>query len=515
MRALRPLSLTLLCAVLVGCTVGPDYHPPQISMPAGFAASSASATARTEMAPGRDAVDLAEWWRSVKDPELDSLVEQAIKGNLDLEIALTRLQQARTQGAVALGEALPEIQASGAAGRGTGSDVTRGLVAAPLHAADNTKGFSQIRQVIGFDAGWEIDLFGKYRREIEASNYDVQAATAARNAVLISVVADVVRTYFDLRAFQMRMAVTRQNIATSQQTLDVVQARYDRGLTNELDLTLAKRELATVKAKVAPLASEIDAARYTIATLLGRYPEDLGKELENPGVIPDLPGEVGTGLPVDLLRRRPDILEAERQLASATARIGVATANLFPHLSLTAAVGFQAGRGAGMSPMTTNPIWSAGPTAYWSLLDFGTLDALVNVADLQARAQLINYKRTIINAVQEADTAISRYTAQQDRLRSLGDAVVASQRAVTLATERYNRGLTDFLNVSDAERVEYDLEGQYVVAKQAAAVALVALYKALGGGWEHYGSLPPIRQPQPAIVAAFRRLLFDNENAEQ
>jgi NodT family efflux transporter outer membrane factor (OMF) lipoprotein len=343
----------------------------------------------------------------------------------------------------------------------------------------------------------------------------VQAATAARNAVLISVVADVVRTYFDLRAFQMRMAVTRQNIATSQQTLDVVQARYDRGLTNELDLTLAKRELATVKAKVAPLASEIDAARYTIATLLGRYPEDLGKELENPGVIPDLPGEVGTGLPVDLLRRRPDILEAERQLASATARIGVATANLFPHLSLTAAVGFQAGRGAGMSPMTTNPIWSAGPTAYWSLLDFGTLDALVNVADLQARAQLINYKRTIINAVQEADTAISRYTAQQDRLRSLGDAVVASQRAVTLATERYNRGLTDFLNVSDAERVEYDLEGQYVVAKQAAAVALVALYKALGGGWEHYGSLPPIRQPQPAIVAAFRRLLFDNENAEQ
>lgn len=484
-------------------------------MPAGFAASPASATVRTVKAPVDDTVDLAEWWRSLKDPELDSLVEQAIKGNPDLAIALTRLQQARTQGAVALGEALPDIETSGAAGWGTGSDATRGLVSAPLHAADNTKGFRQIRQVVGFDAGWEIDLFGKYRRGIEASEYDVQAAAAARNAVLISVVADVARAYFDLRGLQMRMAVTRQNIATAQQTLDVVQARYDRGLTNELDVTLAKRELETERAEVPLLASEIDAARYTIAVLLGRYPEDLGRDLESPGVIPELPGEVGAGLPVDLLRRRPDIHEAERQLASATARIGVATANLFPHLSLTAAVGFQAGRGIGMSPTTSNPIWSAGPTAYWSLLDFGTLDALVDVADLQAQALLIRYKQTVIDAVQEVDTAVSTYAAQQDRLRSLSDAVVASQRAVTLATERYDRGLTDFLNVSDAERTQYDLAGQYVVAKQAAAVSLVALYKALGGGWEHYGSVPPIRSPQPAIVAAFRRLLLDNENAEQ
>ena len=430
MRALRRAALSFLCMITAACTVGPDYHPPQISVPAGFAASSASATARTEAASS-DVVDLAQWWRSVKDPELDSLVERAIKGNLDLKVALTRLQQARTQGAVALGEALPEIRASGAAGRGTGSDVTRGLVAPPLHAADNLKGFNQIRQVVGFDAGWEIDLFGKYRREIEASGYDVEAAFAARNAILISVVADVVRTYFDLRAFQMRMAVTRQNIATAQQTLNVVQARYDRGLTNELDLTLAKRELAAISAEVAPLSSDIDTARYTIAVLLGGYPEDLGKELNSPGVIPDLPGEVGAGLPIDLLRRRPDILEAERQLASATARIGVATANLFPHVSLTAAVGFQAGRGAGMSPMTNNPIWSAGPTAYWSLLDFGTLDALVDVADLQAKAQLVTYRQTVIQAVQEADTAINRYAAQQERLRSLGDAVVASQSAVS------------------------------------------------------------------------------------
>jgi len=211
-------------------------------------------------------------------------------------------------------------------------------------------------------------------------------------------------------------------------------------------------------------------------------------------------------LPLDLLRRRPDIREAERQLAGATARIGVATANLFPQLVITGGAGYQF-QGLGVTPVQNKFIWSAGVGAIWPLLDFGTLDALVDIADLRTHEQLVYYRQTVQNAVREVDTAISGYAAQQDRVRNLGDALEASQRAVSLATQRYDRGLTDFLNVVDAERQQYDLELQYTGAQMTVAEQYVALYKGLGGGWEEYQSIPPIRQPQPAIVAAFRRLL--------
>jgi NodT family efflux transporter outer membrane factor (OMF) lipoprotein len=282
-----------------------------------------------------------------------------------------------------------------------------------------------------------------------------------------------------------------------------VQERYNRGLTNELDVKLAQRELTALQATLAPLGSEIDAAQYSIAVLLGQYPGVLAGELGPPAMIPALPAKVDAGLPLDLLRRRPDIRAAERNLAGATARIGVATANLFPHVSLIAAAGLQSPARAAASGF----IGAFGPSVSWSILDFGTLDAMVSVADLRAREFLLNYKQTIIRAVEQVDAAIAHYAAQQDRLRSLDDALVASQGAVTLASERYDRGLTDFLNVLDAERAEFELQKEYVIAQEAAAHHLVNLFKALGGGWEEHQSLPPIRQPQPAVVAAFRELL--------
>jgi NodT family efflux transporter outer membrane factor (OMF) lipoprotein len=324
--------------------------------------------------------------------------------------------------------------------------------------------------------------------------------------VLVTVVADVVRAYLDMRGLQTQLAVLRQNIQTAQRSLDLVQARFDRGLTNELDVTLARRQLATLQSQSAPVAAQINAAQYAIAALLGQFPEDLAKELAKPDLIPQVPDSVEAGLPLDLVRRRPDIREAERALAGATARIGVATANLFPQFALTAGAAYQ-GQGLGVTPVTNQFIWSAGGAALWPLLDFGTLDALVQVADLRTHELLINYKRTVINAVQEVDTAIGSYVAQQDRLRNLGEALAASQRAVSLASQRYDRGLTDFLNVVDAERQQYDLELQYASAQTVLAEQFVALYKGLGGGWEQYQSIPPIRQPQPAIVAAFRRLM--------
>jgi NodT family efflux transporter outer membrane factor (OMF) lipoprotein len=488
-------------AALAGCAVGPNYHPPHPAMPPDFIAAPSARTAARAAAP---AIDRAQWWHALDDPELDSLIERATRANFDIEIALTRLQEARTAQAGLVSTLLPEAGAGGGAGHGTGSDLTRGRAPEALVSANNTARLGPVEQVVGFDAGWQIDLFGKYRREIEQAKYNARAAAWARNAVLISVIADVARAYVDLRGLQTRLAVTRQDVSTAQQFRDLVHARYERGLTNELDVTLADRELATLESEVAPLLADTHALQYEIAELIGEYPEALAAELDKPGTIPAIPVQVEPGLPLELLQRRPDIQQAEQDLAAATAHIGVATADLFPRVGISAGVGAENSKlgTAGIS----QHIWSVGPALYWPLLDFGALDAAVNIADLQAHERLIAYRRAVIDAVRDADTAIGVFAAQQDRLKNLAAAMVASERAVTLAAQRYDRGLTDFLNVVDAERQEYELENEYAATEQSAADAFVNLYKALGGGWQQYQAVPPIRHPLPAVIAIFRQV---------
>jgi NodT family efflux transporter outer membrane factor (OMF) lipoprotein len=505
MQAARSLGIAMLFACLSGCAVGPNYHEPKTATPGEFAALG---EAGRQAAPAtRPLVDLNRWWQLLDDPELDSLIDRAIGANPDIEIALTRLQELRTQQAVLVGNALPEVAASGATGRGSGSDITRLGAAPALRAGDNKGSLDQIRQVAGLTASWQIDLAGGYRRAIEAGRYDVAAAAAIRNAVLLNVVADVARDYVDMRGLQMRLAIKRNNIATAEQSRDLEQTRFDRGLTNELDLQLAIRELGTLQSELPLLESELKAVQYRIAVLLGEYPEEVAKELAQPGSLPSLPESVAPGLPLDLLQRRPDIREAERQLAAATARIGVATANLFPHLALNGGLGTQS---ADIGAHGTH-IWAFGPAVYWPVLDFGALDALVSVADLQAHERLIAYRKTVIDAVQDADTAIANYDAQQQRLNGLADAMMASARAVSLAQQRYDRGLTDFLNVVDAERQQYSLDDQYTSAQQSAADAFIDLCHALGGGWEQYQNIPAIRRPEPAVMAAFHRLLAGDD----
>jgi NodT family efflux transporter outer membrane factor (OMF) lipoprotein len=297
--------------------------------------------------------------------------------------------------------------------------------------------------------------------------------------------------------------VLRKSVGVAQKYLDFVQERFNRGITNELDVTLAQRELAQLQAQLAPLIAQIDAARYVIAVLIGEFPERLGNELKRSGPLPVLPGRIRAGLPIELLRRRPDIVEAERRLASATAQIGVATADLFPQVALTAA----AGRQTGISPFILSSIWSVGPAFNAPLLDFGRLDAIVERTDYRSRELFFAYKQTVLNAVRDVDTAVAAYAAQQARLRSLANALTAARLAVTLATERFDRGLTDSLNVIDAQRQEYTIEEQYVVAQQTAGDQFVFLYKSLGGGWEDYQAVPPIRRPLPAAAAAVRSLI--------
>lgn len=489
------------CAALAACAVGPDYHPPEPPLPDNFAATSSLKAVNDQR--GGPLPKTTQWWRTLHDRELNSLVERAIAASPTLEIALDRLWQARAQEMVVVGAALPAAGATAGGGWGTGSDLARGRASQTLVSAENAAGSAQVVNLIGFDAAWEIDVFGKYRRAIEAAQYDVDAAVAARNIVLVSLVADVARAYLDLRALQMQLAVLRKNIEVAQKYVDFVQERFNRGITNELDVTLAQRELAQLQAQVAPLIAQVDAARYVIAVLIGEFPEQLGSELKRPAMLPALPGRIRAGLPIGLLRHRPDIAEAERELASATALIGVATADLFPQVAVTA----SAGRQTGVSPFVISPIWSVGPAIAAPLLDFGRLDAVVERADYRARELLFAYKQTVLNAVREVDTAIDAYAAEQDRLRHLADAVAAAKRAVTLATERFDRGLIDSLNVIDAERQEYLIEQEYVLAQQSAAAQLVTLYKSLGGGWEDYQVFPPIRRPLPAAAAAIRSLL--------
>ena len=487
--------------VLSGCAVGPNYLPPRFRLPINFEMSHQLGAAET----GAAVESIICWWQTLNDPELNTFIERAILANPDIEIALARVQQAREQEFVIAGLALPQGNADAGAARGSGTDLLKGRIPQSLETGVNTTGFKEITRVVGFDAGWELDLFGKYRRELEAARYDTDAAIEARNTVLITVVADVARNYVELRGLQARAKVAHENIAVAQKTVDLVQTRFNRGLTNELDVTLAKRELATLQAQLPALIAAISDAESRIALLLGTYSGDVSGELDRPRDIPHSSARLRPGQPVDLLRRRPDIRQAERELASATALVGASIADLFPRVLLTAGVGAQGGQSSG-GKQFHGAIWSVGPGAYWPLLDFGQLDALINVQEARAYELLVNYRKTILAAVEDVDTAINRYRAALQQLRSLEDAFAESQKAVDLAKERYERGLTDFLNVLDAQREEYGLEDQVVTAKQSVAVQFVAVYKALGGGWELYETLPPVPKPRPAILATFRRL---------
>ena len=492
----------------VGCAVGPNYKTPRASVPAAFdpgpASPAASQPSATQPSTER-AVDLRHWWMALDDPELNSLVDRAVRSNLDLKIALTRLQEARTNEYVVNGGTLPVLEFSAGAARGSGSDSTRGRITTPLHSGASTAGLQEITHAAGFDATWEIDLFGRFRREIEAAQADTQAAAEARNAVLISLVAEVARAYTQERALSQRLAVAVQNLNIQSQSLDVVTKRYKQGITNELDVSLAQRQLATVQSTIAPLKAAVAQAQRRVAVLLGLEPQELYAELQRAAALPNPPERIEAGMPIDLLRRRPDVRQAERELAASTARLGVATANLFPRVALIGSFGFQ-GQGLGRVPVTAKDIWSLGPTLYWPVLDFGTLDAIVQFQDLRTQERLYNYRQTVLSAVEEVDNAIGNYIAERDRLDQLNQAVVASEHAVKLATQRYERGLTIFLDVLDAQRQLFQLQDAQAVAQQDVVIQFISLYKSLGGGWEDYQSVPSIRQPRPAIFAAGQEL---------
>ncbi len=493
---------------MCGCSVGPDYAPPGIEVPATFLPSLRSQQDSSPPADPAQASHITIWWKTLRDPKLDALIERAIAANPEIEAALNRVQQAREHEIVVLGAALPALGLGGSVGRGSGTNSVKSPRIPPtLNSGINTTGFQEIQGVVGFDTGWEFDLFGKNRRALEVARDDTQAQFEARNAVIIRVVAEVARNYAILRGLQLRLNLVKENIARADNLVKVAVSRFDQGLTSEGDVLLARRELEALDAVVPSLNAAIFEAQSRIAVLLGTFSGDVVGELSQRRPIPPTPVRVRTGQPIDLLRRRPDIRQAERQLAAATAQIGVATADLFPRASITAGVGVQGGREtAGARPPVGGLIWSVGPGAYWPLLDFGRLDAAADQAEYRAAELFADYRKTVIGAVEEVNTALIRYRSEVNTVQHLNKAVAASRRALDFNMGRYEQGISDFLNVLDAARQEFELEGQYAIAQLAVAVSYVALYKALGGGWELFEDIPPAAQPEPALAASIRRL---------
>jgi NodT family efflux transporter outer membrane factor (OMF) lipoprotein len=496
--------LFVFAGALAGCSLGPEYFAPDAALPANFA----TAPAGKESQSGGASPALWQWWRTLHDPQLNRLIDLAMANNIDLKIALDRLQQARLQLVVIGAQAVPQLNGSAGGGVGTGTDETKGRAAQALRDGENNTGLRKISAIGGLDAEWEIDFFGKIANRLESQTYTAEALKEARDWVYVVIAADVARLYFDLRARQERLQILYRNIETSRKILELAQTRLDRGLTNELDVLLAKRQVETLQADVEPLKALIEANGYAIAVLVGVYPEAIARDLRRAGVTPRLPAQAPVGLPVDLLRRRPDIREAERFLAAAVADIGARTADLFPSVAITAGGGAQTGPRSGSTiPITW--IGSVGPTLSAPILDFGALDAKIEIADYRAHELAAVYKQSILVAVQQVNEANAAYQGFRKSLRSFDAALDAARQATKVATERYDRGLTDFLNVLDAERQQFTLEQQRAEVVRLAGDSFVALYKALGGGWPPDEIIPPVRHPDPAVVAAVKRLAQD------
>jgi NodT family efflux transporter outer membrane factor (OMF) lipoprotein len=467
------LSLAVTLA-LAGCMVGPDYRPPDPYVPA-----------RWSEAPQQD-VPMAEapsrWWQAFGDPKLDALVERAVAANLDLAVAQARVREARAERRVAAAPLFPFLDGSASLSRNWQSENAGFTGGGPV---GEVGGQPFDLYDVGFDASWEIDVFGGVRRSVEAADAELEASLEERNDVLLTLLGEVARDYVELRGFQRELAVTRSNIAVQEDTLGLTRARYQGGLASDLDVARAEAQVRTTAAQVPTLETSVKQAVHRLGVLLGETPGALAADLEPPAPIPAGPPGLPPGLPSDLVRRRPDVRRAEREVAAATARIGVATADLFPRFFLTGAAGLQSLDASDLFSGGSKS-WSIGPTMQWPVFQGGRIVGNIEVREAQEQQALLGYRQRILTALEEAENAIVAYTRERERRATLAAAVDANQRAVELATELYRRGLTDFLDVLAAQGNLFLTQTDLARSDAAVSASLVALNKALGGGWEAF-----------------------------
>lgn len=461
----RPVVALFLYGVLVGCaTVGPDYKPPTMQMPAAW-------QVRDDPALLPRPASVEKWWSLFNDPLLDRLIQTATQNNRDLLSAIARMEEARANLGRARGERFPQVDANGSVIRQETSD--NGL----------NPGIEETLHGIGATAGWEIDLFGRIRRSIEAATADYQASAEDRTDVLISLYADVALTYLDIRTFQARLAAAKANIDSQKSVLALTRSRFRNGLAADLDVALAERVLASTEAAVPPLNIGLSRSINALAVLLGQAPGSLPEQLAQPSAIPLPPEKVTVGVPVNLLRQRPDVRRAERQLAAQTARIGVIKADLYPSFSLTGAFGFESIE-AGDLFNADSRVASFGPSLRWQIFSGGRIRQQIKAQDARTRQALLGYEQSVLNALREVEDALVAYIEDRTRLAALRRSVMAARRSVKLATDLYKQGLVDFQLVLDAQRDQFSFENQFAAARGNSAANFVRLYAALGGGWD-------------------------------
>ncbi|QQE86430.1 efflux transporter outer membrane subunit [Pseudomonas putida] len=463
MKLLKPLTPSLLALALAACAVGPDYKAPDTE-PARLASDvQAKAFDRSRFE--------SVWWKQFDDPVLNQLVQASLDGNRDLRVAFARLKSARAIRDDAANDQLPVVTSRAS------SEIGKGQVPGQTDQRVNSE-----RYDLGLDMAWELDLFGRIQRQIEASDAQAAAAQADLQQLQVSLIAELVDAYGQLRGAQLREKIAVANLKTQQESRSITVTLRDAGVGNELDVVRADARLAGVEATVPQLQAEQARARHRIATLLGQRPDALSVDL-SPKALPAIAKALPVGDPGELLRRRPDIRSAERQLAAATANVGVATADLFPRVSLSGFLGFTAARGSQIGSSAANA-WGLGPSITWAAFDLGSVRARLRGAKADAEGALANYEQQVLLALEESANAFSDYDKTQQRLLSLMRQSDASRKAADLASVRYREGTVDYLVLLDAERERLSAEDAQAQGEVDLYRGIVSIYKALGGGWQ-------------------------------
>lgn len=476
--------------------VGPDYHAPTPSAPAQFINPSAPPTTQTSVTQSKP-VEMVQWWRNFNDPVLDSLISRAVEANLDLRQAASRLRQARANLGVVASGLFPEVDANGSYSRtgtasgGIGTSTQNGVVT--THSVGKRSDF----YVAGFDATWEIDIFGGTRRSVESADASITAAVEDRRDVLVTLLAEVATDYISLRQFQREIAIANENLISDQHIAELTRKKFGAGFAAQLDVANAAAQVASTQAQIPLLETSAQQEIYSLSVLLAREPGALIAEMSQVAPIPLTPPQVPIGLPSDLLRRRPDIRRSEAQLHAATANIGVATADLFPKFSLTGSFDMESSKLKALGNWSSS-IWQFGPSMNWPLFTAGRIRSNIAVQNALQEQALLTYDQTILTALQDVENALVAYAKEQQRRAALVDSVRYNRQALSLSTRLYNAGLTEFLNVLTAEQSVYVAENALAQSEAAVAIDLAALYKALGGGWENgtnSAAFPAIPQP--------------------
>lgn len=451
--------LAFLSLLWTGCAVGPDYTPPEPPTDLG----------QWQQPPeyGLDVsrADVSEWWQVFDDPRLNELVNRGFSGNLDLDTARSRVREARAARGIETAARFPALTATGSAAKVKEGD----QLTAELYAAD-------------FDAAWELDIFGRVSRRIEASTADMQASIEALRSVQVSLVAEIALNYVEVSSFQNRIRVAEANVEAQQKTLQVVTDRFELQLANSLEVEQAKSNLAGSQAQLPPLESGLQRAMNRLAVLTGERPGILDDFLQEASSIPTAPPEIAIGIPADLIRRRPDIRRAERELAAQSARVGVAKADLYPRFTFNGTLQFSAANASSLFDSMSR-LLNIGPAFQWNIFDAGSVRSNIKVQGERQKQALINYERTILQALEDVENAMVSYARELDRQESLKQTVAAARKSADLAESLYKDGLRDFIYVLDAQRGLFAAEDSLAVSNAEVTANLIRLYKALGGGW--------------------------------